>query len=143
MDIRYFGMLRLAQAFGPVMRMRGADGVNAAAAFVNLLSVYALANWPAYGTFSAVEAAYLSAAQSMRAELRSGGIKVVNVFSGPLETEWYQTLPPPKVSLAALAKAAVDALRNGTEDVFVGDVAQDVRARLEVNPKALERELGE
>ena len=29
----------------------------------------------------------------------------------------------------------------GLEDVFVGDVAQDVRARLAVNPKALEREL--
>jgi NAD(P)-dependent dehydrogenase (short-subunit alcohol dehydrogenase family)/uncharacterized OB-fold protein len=143
MDIRYFGMLRLAQAFGPVMRMRGADGVNAAAAFVNLLSVYALTNWPAYGTYSTVEAACLSAAQSMRAELRPGGIKVINVFSGPLETEWYQTLPPPKVAPAGLAKAVVDALRNGTEDVFVGDVAQDVRTRLEVNPKALERELGE
>ena len=30
----------------------------------------------------------------------------------------------------------------GIEDVYVGDVAQDVRARLAVNPKALERELG-
>ena len=46
MDIRYFGMLRLAQQFGPAMRARGADGVNAAAAFVNLLSVHALMNWP-------------------------------------------------------------------------------------------------
>ncbi len=39
-------------------------------------------NWPAYGAFSAAEAACLSAAQSLRAELRPGGIKVVNVFSG-------------------------------------------------------------
>ena len=43
---------------------------------------------------------------------------------------------------AALAKAVVDALRQGIEDVYVGDVAQDVHARLAVNPKALERELG-
>jgi len=143
MELRYFGLLRLAQAFGPVMRQRGADGVNAASAFVNLLSIYALTNWPAYGTFSTVEAACLSAAQNMRAELRSGGIKVINVFSGPLETEWFQALPPPKVAPAALAKAVIDALRRGSEDVFVGEVAQDVRARLEVNPKALERELGE
>ncbi len=143
MELRYFGLMRLAQAFGPVLRMRGADGVNSAAAFVNLLSVHALANWPAYGVFSAVEAACLSAAQSLRAELRGGGVKVVNAFAGPLETEWYQTLPPPKVAPSALAKAVVDALRKGTEDVFVGDVAQDIRARLAVNPKALERELGE
>ena len=30
----------------------------------------------------------------------------------------------------------------GLEEVFVGDVAQDVRRRLAANPKALERELG-
>ena len=37
LEIRYFGLTRLAQAFGPVLRARGADGVNSAAAFVNLL----------------------------------------------------------------------------------------------------------
>jgi NAD(P)-dependent dehydrogenase (short-subunit alcohol dehydrogenase family)/uncharacterized OB-fold protein len=141
MDIRYFGLVRLAQAFGPVLRARGADGVNSAAAFVNLLSVHALMNWPAYGSYSATEAACLSAAQCLRAELRPGGVKVVNVFSGPLDTEWFQTVPPPKVAPAVLARAVIDALRRGMEDVFVGDIAEDIRQRLAVNPKALEREL--
>jgi NAD(P)-dependent dehydrogenase (short-subunit alcohol dehydrogenase family)/uncharacterized OB-fold protein len=141
MDVRYFGLMRIAQAFGPVMRFRGADGVNSASAIVNLLSVYALMNWPAYGAHSAAEAACLSATQSLRAELRSGGVRMVNVFFGPLDTEWFQTVPPPKVAPAALARAVIDALKRGLEDVFVGDVAEDVRARLAVNPKALEREL--
>jgi NAD(P)-dependent dehydrogenase (short-subunit alcohol dehydrogenase family)/uncharacterized OB-fold protein len=143
MDIRYLGLMRLAQAFGPVLRARGADGVNSAAAFVNLISVYALANWPSYGSYSATEAACLSAAQCLRAELRPGGVKVVNVFFGPLDTEWFQTVPPPKVAPAALAGAVVDALRRGLEDVFVGDVAHDIRQRLAVNPKALEREMAD
>jgi NAD(P)-dependent dehydrogenase (short-subunit alcohol dehydrogenase family)/uncharacterized OB-fold protein len=142
LETRYLGLVRLAQAFGPAMRSRGADGVNSAAAFVNLLSVYALVNWPEFGAFSAAEAACLSAAQCLRAELRPGGVRVVNVFSGPLETEWFQTVPPPKLAPEALAKAVVDALRRGLEDVFVGDVAQDVKARLAANPKAVERELG-
>ena len=140
-DVRYLGLLRLAQAFGPAMRARGADGVNSATAFVNLLSVYALMNWPSYGAYAAVEAACLSATQAMRAELRPGGVKVVNVFFGPLETEWFEAVPPPKVAPARLASAVIDALRQGLEDVFVGEIAQDVRARLAVNPKALEREL--
>jgi NAD(P)-dependent dehydrogenase (short-subunit alcohol dehydrogenase family)/uncharacterized OB-fold protein len=140
-DTRYLGLLRLAQAFGPVLRARGADGVNSAAAFVNLLSVHALMNWPQYGSYSAAEAACLSAAQCMRAELRPGGVKVVNVFFGPLEIEWFQSVPPPKVTPAALAKATVRALQKGTEDVFVGDIAEDIRGRLAVNPKALEREM--
>jgi NAD(P)-dependent dehydrogenase (short-subunit alcohol dehydrogenase family)/uncharacterized OB-fold protein len=142
LEIRYLGLMRLAQAFGPILRTRGADGINSAAAFVNLLSVYALANWPAYGAFSATEAACLSAAQSLRAELRPGGIRVLNVFFGPLETEWYQAVPPPKVAPATLARAVVHALQQGLEDVFVGDIAEDIRARLAVSPKALERELG-
>jgi short-subunit dehydrogenase len=132
----------LHKSFGPILRARGADGINSAAAFVNLLSVYALANWPAYGAFSATEAACLSAAQSLRAELRQGGIRVLNAFFGPLETEWYQAVPPPKVPPATLAKAVVHALQQGLEDLFVGDIAEDIRARLAVSPKALERELG-
>jgi NAD(P)-dependent dehydrogenase (short-subunit alcohol dehydrogenase family) len=142
MDIRYFGMMRLAQAFGPALRFRGADGTNSATAFVNLLSVHALMNWPAYGANSAVEAACLSASQCMRTELRPGGVRVLNAFFGPLETEWFQTVPPPKLAPAALAKAVVTALKEGIEDVFVGDIAEDIRERFKTNPKALERELG-
>lgn len=142
MELGYFGLMRLAQAFGPIMRARGADGVNSACAWVNLLSVYAHMNWPQYGAFSAAQAALLSGAQSLRAELRPGGLRVVNVFSGPLETEWFQTVEPPKVAPAQLANAIVEALRRGLEDVYVGDVAQDLRQRLAANPKALERELG-
>jgi NAD(P)-dependent dehydrogenase (short-subunit alcohol dehydrogenase family)/uncharacterized OB-fold protein len=140
-DIRYLGLVRLAQAFGPILRARGADGANAAAAFVNLISVHALMNWPTYGSYSAAEAACLSAAQCMRTELRPGGIKVMNAFFGPLETEWFQTVPPPKLAPATLARAVVRGLQQGLEDVFVGDIAEDIRARLAVNPKALEREL--
>lgn len=141
MDIRYFGLMRLAQAFGPALRFRGADGVNSATAFVNFLFVHALANWPDYGAYSATEAACLSASHSLRAELRPGGVRFINIFHGPLETDWFQELPPPKVAPAQLAKSAVDALKRGLEDVFVGDIAQDIRERFEANPKALEREL--
>jgi NAD(P)-dependent dehydrogenase (short-subunit alcohol dehydrogenase family)/uncharacterized OB-fold protein len=141
-DIRYLGLMRLAQAFGPILRFRGTDGVVSATSFVNFLSVHALANLPEYGAYSAIEAACHSASQCLRAELRPGGVKVVNIFHGPLETEWFQTMPPPKVAPSALAKAAVDALCAGIEDVFVGDVAKDIRERLAVNPKAVERELG-
>lgn len=141
-DQSYLGFVHLAQAFGPAMRMRGSDGVNSAAAWVNVLSIYALANWPAYGAYSASQAACLSLSHCLRAELRPGGVKVVNVFTGPLDTEWFQTVPPPKVAPRVVANAIVSALRGGLEDMFVGDVAEDIRQRLAANPKAVERELG-
>lgn len=138
----YLGLVHLAQSFGPALRGRGADGIDSAAAWVNVFSVYALANWSAYGTWSAVEAACLSLSHCLRAELRPGGIRVVNLFAGPLDTEWFQTVPPPKVAPRAVAKAILSALETGIEDAFVGDVAEDVRRRLQTNPKALERDLG-
>jgi len=141
MDVNYFGLLRLAQEFGPVMRARGADGLASAAAWVNLLSIYALANFPPHGTFSASKAAAQSLAQCLRAEMRPAGVRVVNVFPGPIDDEWNQLLPPPKLAPGALAAAIVKALREGVEDLYPGDVAQEWLERWRDNPKALEREL--
>jgi NAD(P)-dependent dehydrogenase (short-subunit alcohol dehydrogenase family)/uncharacterized OB-fold protein len=141
MDINYFGLLRLAQAFGPALKGRSADGVTHAAAWVNLLSIYALANYPPHGTFSASKAAAYSLAQCLRAEMRAAGIRVINVFPGPIDDEWNQNLPPPKVAPPAIASAIVKALREGIEDVYPGDVAQEWLERWRENPKVLEREL--
>jgi NAD(P)-dependent dehydrogenase (short-subunit alcohol dehydrogenase family)/uncharacterized OB-fold protein len=141
MDVNYFGLLRLAQEFGPAMRSRGADGLASAVAWVNLLSIYALANFPPHGTFSASKAAAQSLAQCLRAEMRPAGVRVVNVFPGPIDDEWNQLQLPPKVAPAALAGAVVKALREGVEDVYPGDVAQEWLERWRDNPKALEREV--
>jgi len=141
MDVNYFGFLRLAQEFGPAMRSRGADGAASAVAWVNVLSIYALANFPPHGTFSASKAAAHSLAQCLRAEMRPAGVRVVNAFPGPIEDEWNQLLPPPKIAPAALARAIVAGLRDGVEDLYPGDVAQEWLARWRDNPKALEREI--
>ena len=141
MDVNYFGLLRLAQEFGPALRSRGADGLASATAWVNLLSIYALANFPPHGTFSASKAAAHSLAQCLRAEMRPAGVRVINAFPGPIDDEWNQLLPPPKVTPAVLANAIVKALCEGVEDVYPGDVAQEWLARWRDNPKALEKEL--
>ena len=140
-EINYLGLLRLAQSFGPAMRARGADGQSSAVAWVNLLSVFALSNFPSHGTFSASKAAEYSLSQCLRAEMRTAGVRVINLFPGPIDDEWSQTLPPPKLAPAALARAVIDALRDGVEDVYPGDVAQEWRERWLDSPKVLEREL--
>lgn len=139
-DVNYLGLMRLAQAFGPGMCARTADGVNAAVAWVNILSVEALSNAPDYGCFNASNSAALALSQSMRGEFRASGLRVMNVFSGPTEDDWYQPLPPPKVSHGALANSIIDGLKRGLEDVYCGDVAKDLYARFRRDPKVLERE---
>lgn len=141
MEINYFGLLRLAQAFGPALKGRSADGTLSACAWVNLLSIYALANFPPHGTFSASKAAAHSLAQCLRAEMRPAGIRVVNLFPGPIDDDWNQNLPPPKLTPVAVAAAIVKALRDGTEDVYPGDVAQEWLERWRDDPRVLQREL--
>jgi NAD(P)-dependent dehydrogenase (short-subunit alcohol dehydrogenase family)/uncharacterized OB-fold protein len=140
MEVNYLGLMRLAQAFGPAMRARAAEGTGATA-WVNLLSIYALSALPSHGTFSASKAAALALSQNLRAEMRTAGIRVVNVFPGPVDDEWNQLVPPPKLGAAALATAIVKALRDGVEDVYPGDVAQDIITRFRESQKVLEREL--
>lgn len=141
MDVNYFGLLRLAQELGPAMRSRAADGERRAAAWVNVLSIFALSNFAPHGTYSASKAAARSLSQCLRVEMRSAGIRVVDVYPGPIDDEWHQELPPPKLAPEALARAIVQALEKGIEDVYPGDVAQDLLARWRENAKVLEREL--
>jgi NAD(P)-dependent dehydrogenase (short-subunit alcohol dehydrogenase family)/uncharacterized OB-fold protein len=141
MDINYFGLLRLAQSFAPAMRARAAESTLPATAWVNILSIYALSALPGQGTFSASKAAAFSLSQTLRSEMRSAGIRVVNAFPGPIDDEWTQTMPPPKLAPAALAKAVVNALKDGVEDIYPGDVAQDLFVKWQESAKVLEREM--
>jgi short-subunit dehydrogenase len=140
MEVNYLGLMRLAQAFGPGMCARTADGVNSAVAWVNILSAHALSTSPEYGCFSASEAAARSLSQSLRAEFRASGLRVMNVYTGPTEDEWYQPLPPPKVMPEAMARSVVQGLQQGLEDTYCGDVAKDLFKRFRDNPMVLERE---
>jgi NAD(P)-dependent dehydrogenase (short-subunit alcohol dehydrogenase family)/uncharacterized OB-fold protein len=136
MDVNYFGLLRLAQEFAPLMSSRGTDGRSSATAWVNLLSVYAFGNFPPHGTFCASKAAALSLSQCLRAEMRAAGVRVINVFPGPIDDEWNRMLPPPKLTPGALANAIINALKEGVEDVYPGDVAQEWLMRWQENPGA-------
>ncbi len=142
MDVNYFGLLRLLQGFADTMRARAADGDNSATAWVNIISIYALSNWPRYGLSSASQAAALSLMQSIRSDFHGSGIKTVNVLHGPVEEdEWMQQVSPPKVPAVKIAQQVVGALQQGIEQVLVGDVAQDIYKRWVEDPTVLEREL--
>jgi NAD(P)-dependent dehydrogenase (short-subunit alcohol dehydrogenase family)/uncharacterized OB-fold protein len=121
MEINYFGLLRLSDHFAPLLEARGRG------AWVNLLAIYALSNLPAQATFSASMAAALSLSQGLRARLRVTGLRLVNVFSGPIAPD-------------TLSKSVIAALCSGVEDAYSGELAQEWLARWQESPKVLERE---
>jgi NAD(P)-dependent dehydrogenase (short-subunit alcohol dehydrogenase family)/uncharacterized OB-fold protein len=134
------GMMRLADAFGPILRARAAETGRAAAAFVNIISVWSLSGAPEHAAYSATQAALRSLSHALRAEMRPSGLKVVDVLTGPIDDEWRQTIRPPKVAPAAIAAAVVAALREGREEVVVGDVAREIHAKWAEDPRLLRQE---
>jgi short-subunit dehydrogenase/uncharacterized OB-fold protein len=141
MDIVALGLMRLATHFGPVMMSRGADGDTGAVAWVNVLSTYAQSPAAAFAGYCMAHAAALNLSQSLRSEMRRGGIRMMNVLVGASDSEWFQTMPQPKVTSRLLSREIVDGLKAGLEDVHLGAVAQDIHNRLRSNPKAAEREI--
>jgi NAD(P)-dependent dehydrogenase (short-subunit alcohol dehydrogenase family) len=135
----HLGLVRLARSFGPAMASRGADSPIGAVAWINVLSVFALATSARYGAYSAASAAALGAARSLRSELGVCGIRVIDLFTGPTDTEWFQELPPPKVPAPQIGRAVLAALRDGLEEATVGDVAAEIVDRFYSNPKEAER----
>ncbi|MBU6497480.1 MAG: SDR family NAD(P)-dependent oxidoreductase [Rhodospirillales bacterium] len=138
MEAAFFGPMRLAQSFGPAMRSLAGEAAFAPCAWVNILSVAALAPAPGFAAFAAAQAAGLSLAHSLRRELRP--LRVVNALVGPLDDVWHEHVPPPKLGAIALARAIVAALEDGIEDLAIGDVAQDILARYRDDPAILLRE---
>ncbi|MEP7004715.1 MAG: SDR family NAD(P)-dependent oxidoreductase [Sphingomonas bacterium] len=133
-EVAAIGLTRLAQGCGPMLASRPHG------AFVDLLSSDALTGSAHQAGFAAAEAARLSLLQAFRHEMRCAGVRVLSVFTGPVEDEHHQSVPPPRVAPARIAAAIVEALQQGREQTCVGDVASDAMARWLADPALYARE---
>lgn len=137
MEANYFGILTMARAFAPVL------AANGGGAMVNVLSIAACVNMPFIASYSASKAAASSLTQGLRGELKHQGTHVVGVYPGPVDTDMAASLPVDKVPAAAVARAALDAVADGVDDVYPDPYAADVMARLATDPKLVERKFAD
>ena len=140
MDYNVTGLMRLAQAFAPAMSGRSDDGTNSASAFVDVASIHGLTGRAGFAGMAAISAARLNLLAGLRNEMSHTGIRVMSVLCGPIDNEWHQPLPPPKVAPAQIAKAVTDSLVNGLETVTAGEIARDALARWQADPLLTIRE---
>lgn len=133
MEVNYFGLLRMSRAFVPVLASNGGG------ALIKVLSILARVASPIHGSYSASKAAAFSLTQSLRAELRSQGTLVIGVMPAYVETDMTDGIAAPKMQAADVARAALEAVRSGQEEVYPGEVAAQVAAWLQQDPKAVER----
>jgi len=135
MEVNYFGTLAMCRAFAPVLKSNGGGAI------VNLLSILARVNLPLMGSLCASKAAGLSMVQGLRAELAVQQTAVIAVMPGAVDTEMSRDFPPPKMSTSDVAKAIVDGVEQGLEEIYPGEMARGLNEGLCADPKAVEKEL--
>lgn len=133
METNYFGMLDVITAFLPALeRERGA--------IVNMLTLVALASMPGLSAYNASKAAGLSLTQSFRADLAKRGVAVHGVFPGAVDTDMIRSFAMPKTPAIDVARAIVDGIEAGVEDIFPDPMAQQVYAAWRRDHKAVEKQ---
>jgi NAD(P)-dependent dehydrogenase (short-subunit alcohol dehydrogenase family) len=134
--VNLFGTYAVTQAFLPaVTRSRGA--------IVNILSVNALAPLPfVIPAYSVSKAAAFSFTQSLRARVAGQGVRVHAVLPGPVDTDMLRGVDIPKASPESVARAILDAVERGEEEIFPDPASAFLATRWsESAAKLLERQL--
>jgi NAD(P)-dependent dehydrogenase (short-subunit alcohol dehydrogenase family) len=130
----FFGTLDATRALFPVIERNGGGAI------VNVLTVTSLASMPALGGYSAAKAAAFSMTQALRAELKPRKIAVHSVFPGPVDTEMTKAISIAKTRPEVVARAIVEGIARGEEDILPDPMAREVFATWTRDPKALERQ---
>jgi short-subunit dehydrogenase len=136
MEVNYFGVLRMVRSFAGTLAQHGG-------AMVNVGSAAGLANVPLQPTYSASKAAQHSLTQASRALLAARGVTVHGAYPGPVDTDMTMELPPQfkKTPPEDVAKAILDGVEAGDEDIFPDPFAVAFGEQFHSSPKSVERQM--
>lgn len=122
MDVNVNGLIRMAQAFAPVLKNNG-GGV-----FAQLNSVASMKSFPAFSTYCASKAAAYSITQALRLTLADQGTIVLSVHPGPIATDMGDAAGLTEIAEPAslVGEAIIVALRDGDFHAFPDSMAKQV-----------------
>src|SRR6202789_4147674 len=121
-DTNVFGILRMTQAFAPVLAKNGGG------AFLNVLSAASWINSGAMTAYSVSKAAAWSLTNGLRNELREQGTLVVGVHAGYIDTDMLKDDVSPKSRPEDIAQAVLAGIEAGEQEVLADDTARNVKA---------------
>jgi len=121
-ETNFFGTLRVANAFAPVL------AANGGGTLLNILSSSAWVSVPtAYG---ASKAAMWSATNALRLVLEPHGTQVTGLLVGMIDTPMSSRWDVPKVSAASVVTQAYDGIVDGALEVLADDETRQLKAAL-------------
>lgn len=124
LEINYLGTWAVSRAFAPtIVKNRGA--------IVNMLSV---ASWfvgePIYSAYAASKSAQWSITNAFRNALKPKGVRVLGVHVGYVDTDMVAGIDVEKITPAEVARAAIQGLLDGAEEVLVDQTAKAAKKSL-------------
>jgi NAD(P)-dependent dehydrogenase (short-subunit alcohol dehydrogenase family) len=130
LDVNFFGILRVAQAFAPVL------AANGGGAMLNVLSIASWLNRPLLGTYGATKSAAWALTNGLRHELREQGTQVTALHMGFVDTDLTNGIDGPKSTPQAIAREAFDGVEAGMDEVLADERTRAVKQSLSTNTAA-------
>ncbi len=128
-ETNYFGALRVAQAFAPVLATNGGGA---------LVDIHSVLSWVGgFGAYGASKAALWSATNSLRIELEKQGTSVTGVHLGYTDTDMVTDVEGPKNDPRDVARAILDGVERGDAEVLADDVTRHFKSALSGPVEAL------
>ncbi|MBV8124104.1 MAG: SDR family oxidoreductase [Burkholderiaceae bacterium] len=124
LETNVLGVLRVSQAFAPILARNGGGG---------LLNVASVASWvsgPALANYAVSKAAVWSLSNGLRNDLREQGTQVLSLHMGFVDTDLTHGIDSPKSTPEAIVARALDALEAGAEEVLADELTQQVKKGL-------------
>jgi NAD(P)-dependent dehydrogenase (short-subunit alcohol dehydrogenase family) len=128
METNVYGMLRVSQAFAPVL------AANRGGAFLNVLSVASWISTPGLAAYAATKSAAWSVNNGLRIALKEQGIQVLGLHVGFVDTDLTRGIDLPKLAPAEVVSRAYAALEEGRSEVLIDELSQAVKRGLSQDP---------
>jgi NAD(P)-dependent dehydrogenase (short-subunit alcohol dehydrogenase family) len=128
LETNVFGMLRVSQAFAPVL------GENKGGALLNVLSVASWISSPLLAAYAVSKAAAWSLTNGIRNELKAQHTQVLGMHVGFIDTDLAKDIDAPKLSVEFVVEQAFAALEAGASEAVIGELTQKVKQGLSADP---------
>jgi NAD(P)-dependent dehydrogenase (short-subunit alcohol dehydrogenase family) len=128
METNVYGMLRVSQAFAPVL------AANRGGAFLNVLSVASWISTPGLAAYAATKSAAWSVNNGLRIALKEQGTQVLGLHVGFVDTDLTRGIDLPKLAPAEVVSRAYAALEEGKSEVLIDELSQNVKRGLSQDP---------
>lgn len=112
LEVNFFGMLRMSQAFAPVLGANGGGGL------LNVLSIASWFNAGQLAAYAATKAAAWSLTNALRHELAAQRTQVTALHMSFVDTDMARGVDQPKTSAEEIVRQALDGLEAGLDEVL-------------------------